>query len=283
MSAYHLFPDAIPYYREALIRHRVTYLWGYSSGVHALADGLIVRGLTVPGIKVVITNAEPLLDVQRDAIERAFRCPVVETYGMSEAVLSASQCQHGSLHLWPESGIVEVVDGSSHVAAGQVGELLATGISNPDMPLIRYRTGDRGAVEAEQSGCACGRTLPRLSRIDGRNDDVLYTQDGRKVGRLDPVFKREAPIREAQIVQETLTRLRVRYVPAPEWSKQTETEITTALQKRMGEVEVVFERVEQIPRSANGKFRSTICNIRPDELAHSEIAGTGSDVSVGVY
>ena len=218
----------------------------------------------MPGLKVVITVSEPLLEVQRSAIERAFGCPVVESYGMTEAVLSASQCLHGALHLWPESGVLEVVDGSHAVAAGEAGEFLATGLNNVDMPLIRYRTGDRGALAAA-GVCACGRTLPRLARVEGRSDDVLFTPDGRRVSRLGAVLKAGAPIREAQLVQETLERMRVRYVPAPEWSVEAEAEITAAIRSRMGEVEVLFERVEQIPRAANGKFRFMICNLPPEQ------------------
>ncbi|HWK33635.1 MAG TPA: AMP-binding protein [Hyphomicrobium sp.] len=261
MSAYHLSPAAAEHYRAALVRHKVRYIWGYPSGLHALAEDLLARGLTVPNLKVVITVSEPLLDVQRDAIERAFGCPVVESYGMTEAVLSASQCRHGALHLWPESGVLEVVDGTVPLAPGQAGEFLATGLNNPDMPLIRYRTGDRGALSTEAGVCACGRTLPRLARVEGRSDDVLYTADGRRVGRLDPVFKAHLPIREAQIVQETLERLRVRYIPAPEWNEAAEGEILAAIHSRMGPVEVQFERVESIPRSANGKFQSVLCQL----------------------
>ncbi|WP_152568670.1 AMP-binding protein, partial [Microvirga sp. BSC39] len=180
MSAYHLSPAAAEHYRAALVRHKVRYIWGYPSGLHALAEDLLARGLTVPGLEVVITNAEPLLEVQRSAIERAFGCPVVESYGMTEAVVSASQCRHGALHLWPESGVLEVVDGAAPVVRGQAGEFLATGLNNPDMPLIRYRTGDRGALAADAGVCACGRTLPRLGRVEGRSDDVLYTPDGRR-------------------------------------------------------------------------------------------------------
>ena len=45
-------------------------------------------------------------------------------------------------------------------------------------------------------------------------DDVLYTRDGRRVGRLDPVFKDRVAIREAQVIQDALDVVRVRYVPA---------------------------------------------------------------------
>ena len=53
----------------------------------------------------------------------------------------------------------------------------------------------------------------RPRSLAGRIDEVIYTMDGRAMGRLDPVFKARLPIREAQIVQETLDRVRVRLCP----------------------------------------------------------------------
>ena len=42
--------------------------------------------------------------------------------------------------------------------------------------------------------------------------------DGQRMGRLDPVFKADLPIREAQIIQASLEHIRVRFVPAPEYA-----------------------------------------------------------------
>src|SRR5262249_2402100 len=98
----------------------------------------------------------------------------------------------------------------------------------------------------------------------GRIDDVLYTADGRQIGRLDPVFKDKLPVREAQIVQEALTRVRIRYVPAINFTSDTALFMIQRLQERMGAVEVLLEKMAEIPRGRNGKFRSAICRI-PDE------------------
>ena len=204
MSSYHLSPELIPHYLTALGRYRVTYLYGYSSSLYSLAQEAIRLKRQDLQLKVAITNAEPLFDYQREAIAEAFQCPVYETYGMSEIVAAASECQSGQLHLWPEVGMVEVSDDDYADGKDRIGELTCTGLLNSDMPLIRYRVGDRGALSARNDACACGRTLPMLSSIDGRRDDVLYTLDGRSVGRLDPVFKGRLPIREAQIIQEAL-------------------------------------------------------------------------------
>ncbi len=38
MSSYHLAPDLIPAYLDALVQHNVHYLWGYTSSLYALAQ-----------------------------------------------------------------------------------------------------------------------------------------------------------------------------------------------------------------------------------------------------
>jgi phenylacetate-CoA ligase len=132
---------------------------------------------------------------------------------------------------------------------------------NADMPLIRYRTGDRGALAGELETCQCGRTLPVIESVDGRVDEILYTMDGRRIGRLDPLFKGDLPIQEAQIIQEALDCVRVRYVPTRDFRPHHESVITQRLQARMGRVKVVMEPIAEVPRGPNGKFRAVICKL----------------------
>lgn len=255
-SVYHLSPRTAGAYVEALRRYRVKYVVGYPSALDALAEASAAREL---GLAAAITNAEPVLPGQRERIEAAFGCPVRETYGMSEIVAAASECENGAMHTWPEAGLLETIDG----------ELISTGLMNPDMPLIRYRTGDRVELGAEESDCACGRRLPVLAKIEGRSDDVLYTADGRRIGRLDPVFKASLPIQEAQIVQEALDRVRVLYVPDAGWSAAAGRELRRLIRDRMGDVAVELEAVERVPRGANGKFRAVVCKLKAEEIAHA--------------
>jgi phenylacetate-CoA ligase len=265
LSAYHLAPDLIPHYLEALRKHRVTYLLGYTSALHALAVEILESGLQSPQMKVVITNAEPVYDHQRQAIAAAFGCPVRETYGMAEIVAAASECEAGRLHFWPETGVVEVLNDGKPAADGEPGDLVCTGLMNFDMPLVRYRAGDRAVLPRAAAPCPCGRTLPAFASIEGRLDDMVYTHDGRAVGRLDPVFKGRLKVREAQIVQERLDQIRVRYVPAPGYTEADGQSIISRLQDRLGPVTVVLEPLKEIPRGAGGKFRSVICNLSAEE------------------
>lgn len=256
LSSYHLAPDLIPYYLDALARYHIVYLAGYPSSVFALAQEALRLGRDDLQMLAVHTNAEPLLPVQRETIAEAFRCPVRETYGMAESVAAASECPSGRLHQWPEFGHVEVMTD---------GELICTGLLNPDMPLIRYRVGDRGQSPTDAGPCPCGRGLPTMGPVDGRRDDVLITPDGRLVGRLDPVFKGTNAIREAQIIQEALDHVRVLVSPAPGFSKADQAEMVDNLLDRLGDVRISVELMDVLPRTSNGKLRAVICNV-PAEI-----------------
>lgn len=258
MSSYHLAPDLLDSYVDALIRYRVKYLHGYTSSLYELAQAVIASGRRDLNMTVALTNAEPVYDYQRAAISRAFNCSLRESYGMAEIVATASECELGEMHLWPEVGRVEVLEDGRAVAVGEVGSLVCTGLLNADMPLIRYRTGDRGALSSRSESCQCGRAMPLLGQIEGREDDVLWTADGRRIGRLDPLFKDDLPIQEAQIVQVALDCIRVRYVPTPAFKPSHEHEIVQRLQARMGRMKVVFEKLDAIPREHNGKFRAVV-------------------------
>lgn len=261
MSSYHLAPRLLPHYIDALQRYRVRYLLGYASSLTALARAVLDAGITTLDLRVALTSAEPLLPSQRAMMQRAFGCPVRETYGMSEAVIGAAECAEGGMHCWPEAGRLEVIEQGAPAPPGSTGDFVCTGLLNPDMPLVRYAVGDRGALMPEHTHCGCGRRLPRLASLDGRSDDVLFTADGRAVGRLDPVFKSRLNVHEAQIAQESLLRVRVRVVPAAGYSLADGRAIADAVRERMGDIEVLVDAVEQIPRGRNGKFRAVVCEL----------------------
>ncbi len=260
LSSYHLEPGNARAYLEAMTKHRVRYLFGYASAMADLAAFAEDHGLPTPRLEVAVSNAEPLFDHQRRSIEDAFGCSTRDTYGTAELVCGASECSHGRLHLWPDAGLLEVVadDDDRPVEPGNAGRLIATSLLNRDMPLIRYEIGDRG-IMAPDSGCPCGRSLPILEALEGRLDDVVVTPDGRRVGRLDPVFKANLPIREAQIVQTEPAHILLKVVPAPSWNSAISADLTARLKQRLGPtMEVRVEEVDRLPRGAGGKLRAVV-------------------------
>lgn len=264
MSTYHLAPDLLPHYLDALKRYRIDYLAGYTSSLVSLAQEVLRQGRDDLKMLAAVTNAEPLHDDQRALVAKAFQCQVRETYGMTETVAAASECEHGRLHVWPEVGHIEVWGEDGPLPPGETGDLICTGTLNPDMPFVRYRVGDRGHLRLETEHCVCGRAMPLVGSIDGRNTDLLITRDGRKVAWLNPVFY-GLPVRQSQIIQEALDRLTVRIAVAPEFRTGTEATIVSRLRSRMGDVEVKIERVEEVPRTSNGKLQAVVCRLTEAE------------------
>jgi phenylacetate-CoA ligase len=262
LSANHVSPETAPAFVEALRRWQPTHLVGYPSSLAFLARESARRGVPRPAsLRVVVTNAEPLLPWQRDAIADGL-CPVVrETYGMAEIAAAGSECAAGALHEWPEAGAIEVFrdDEDRPAETGETGRLVCTGLLNRDMPLVRYAVGDRGRT-ASGERCACGRRLPVFAAIEGRSNDLLVAPDGRRVFWVNPVFY-GLPVRGAQIVQEERDAVTVRIVPGDGFGAADRSAIEERLRLRLGRVRVAFEECEAIPRGPNGKFRAVVCRV----------------------
>ncbi len=268
LSSYHLAPETAAGYLGALERSKVSYLLGYASALSSLARLAEEEGLVAPRLGVVLSNAEPLYAHQRVVVERVFGCPVRDTYGTAELAGAASECEAGHLHLWPEVAVIEVLDDDGAAALpGTPGRLVATTLLNGDMPLVRYEVGDRIALAPPERECSCGRRLPLVASLEGRLDDVVVTPEGRRVGRLDPVFKGGLPIREAQIVQETRTRVEMLVVPAAGYSPRTRAELGERLAERLGpSIEVEVREVEHLERGRSGKLRAVVSKLPHEEV-----------------
>jgi phenylacetate-CoA ligase len=269
MSTYHISGTSSPQYLDAIRDHGVRYLWGHSSALHALAKACERLGRDDLKMKVVLTSSEPLLRSQRASIRTAFHAPLRETYGMTEMAAAASECEHDAVHLWPEVGFYEFISGTRSAPRDCAADLVSTSFLHHAMPLIRYRIGDMAVAAPEGSVCPCGRTLPLLGSLVGRTSDMLYSPDGREItpSSMEVVFDTNIEIEEAQIIQERLACIRVRYVPTPKFSQRDGLLLRTRIQERMGEVEVALEPVVQIPRGPNGKFQAVRCDLGPDDLA----------------
>ena len=138
-------------------------------------------------------------------------------------------------------------------------EFICTGLINDAMPLIRYRLGDRGRL-APTGTCPCGRTLPLIEAIEGRTSDLLVTSDGRRIFWMNPVLY-GLPVRQGQIVQESMHRIRVRFIPTPAFTDGAGRTLVARIRDRLGDVEVVLEPVAELPRTAAGKVRAIVADV----------------------
>lgn len=260
-SSFHLSRDTVRHYTAALLAFRPFVVEGYVSSIYWLARLAEEEGLALPAVRAVQTTSETLLPFQRRVIEDAFACKAYDQYGHGEAAVFVSECEQGRLHVSEEYGALELVRDGHVVPAGEVGEVVVTGLNNWSMPLIRYRTGD--LASAADDVCPCGRGLGVLRSLEGRILDTLVLPDGRLVPptALTLLFDRAHAlgIGQARVRQVEPARIVVDVVRSPRWSNDQDRALEAELRLIMGpSVRIEFNDVDEIPLTSAGKFRFVV-------------------------
>jgi phenylacetate-CoA ligase len=241
--------------------YRPDVIVAYTNPLYYLARALEAQGHVPRQPKSIIVGAEKLYSFQREQIERVFRCPVFETYGTREFMLLGAECdRHRGLHLSMENCLVEVLDDNGRPCpSGTEGNVVVTDLTNYGMPFIRYANGDRAL--AGWDTCTCGRGLPLLTGIVGRQLDVIRTPDGRMVpGEFFPHLLKDYPsIRRFQVVQVSRISLELRLVVNQLWRAGDQRTLENVVREMLGpmmKIEVI--RLDHIPVLPSGKFRVVI-------------------------
>jgi phenylacetate-CoA ligase len=162
-------------------------------------------------IRAVFTSGELLNRSAREALGDAYGAPVYDIYGTSETKEIAWQCGHGGMHLNSDVVHLEVVDDLGRsVPVGVEGDLVATVLVNRAMPLLRYRTGDRGSLLG--GTCTCGRESPLMGVVTGRASDMLVLRGGHRISpySLTCALERVDGVLRYQVSQLDTARVRVR-------------------------------------------------------------------------
>ena len=127
-------------------------------------------------LRLAFIGAEPHTGDVRRRIEEAYGLKAYNSYGLSElnGPGVAFECpEQNGMHLWEDHFLLEVIDPQTlePLPPGEVGEVVLTNLSRQGMPVLRYRTRDLAALVP--GICPCGRSHRRISRIQGRTDDML--------------------------------------------------------------------------------------------------------------
>ena len=261
-SAYHLSPTTYHAYLKAIREARVIYGTGYATAWHLLASYLLESGEEPPTLKAIFTDSEGMNQEQQATTERAFRCPVFQTYGLGEVHQVSMQCDAGRYHVLTRSCLAEILDDHDRpVRPGETGQVIVTDLTNLVTPFIRYRTGDLATLAPNP--CTCGWQSPSWTEIVGRVDDQLKTPEGRWIGRLSHVTKPGVGIRESQIVQTAINQVVIRVVPDVHFDGGSMDAVVAAAHRYLGDsMHVSWEVVDALPRTPSGKLRHVVRLIR---------------------
>jgi phenylacetate-CoA ligase len=151
------------------------------------------------------------------------------------------------------AGILEILrEDGSRCAEGEIGEMVATGLLNDAMPLVRYYLGDYAAWDVDRR-CLCGNPSRVITNLQGRVDDYLLTADGRKIGRLSTALKRSPSVHSAQIVQDRPGHAYLLLRPSNGYQAEDARAIRDDIVERIGRFALETVEVTDIPKTPQGK------------------------------
>ena len=147
-----------------------------------LAERAKAGGLRGLGVRYLVCGAEPWSEGFRQKLQALWSeltqqdVFARDIYGLSEVMGPgvAMECVEnpGALHIFDDHFLPEILGPLEEpVADGELGELVLTTLTKQAQPVLRYRTGD--VTSLTRGTCVCGRTHPRIGRIQGRTDDML--------------------------------------------------------------------------------------------------------------
>lgn len=238
------------------------FIRGFPSAIYFLARYIKEKNMTIRfHLDGVFTTAEVLLGHHRETIEDVFSCRVFDQYGLNDGGLSAYECEeHNGFHIDMLRSIMEVTDeNGNQIGEDQEGKLLATSLHNYAMPFIRYDTGDMGIVSYRK--CKCGRTLPLLEKLVGRDTDYLKFGNGAIMpgsAFVDFVSKRKYDIIQYQIIQKKPDEILIYIIKGKNYSDTDEKDIRDIFYKRAGKINIEFKYVDKIQTAKNGKWKFII-------------------------
>lgn len=261
--------ERIATFASQIRRQRPGLIFGHAHSLYLLACSLKKKRVMDVRPNGIISTAMLLHDWQRAVIEKVFDCPVTNRYGCEEVSLIASECEeHDGLHVNADSVYTEVLASGGRQSPESSGQLIITDLTNRAMPLIRYQIGD--VVVPSNRCCKCGRGLPLIERIEGRDADYVLTPTGQLISgiSLTENFALLIPgTAQMQIVQESLYELRIRLVPDDEFGPESRRKIGELVHDTFGpQVQFDVELVASIPQEPSGKYRFCISKIARERL-----------------
>ncbi len=233
----------------------------YPSNLQGLLDLASRNNVALPFLKHLRTVGETTSEKLRAAARQLTGLELEDAYSSQEAGMIAIQCPHSGLyHIMSEALIVEIVDEAGNPCrAGQAGRVLITDLHNFASPLVRYEIGDYAEAGGE---CSCGRGLPTLRKILGRERNLIVKPDNT---RHWPVFgfhefSKIRSVLQYQFIQHDVHRLEMRV--------HTDSPLKAAEKSELREIVLrhldapftleITESASPLTANANGKFEEFI-------------------------
>jgi phenylacetate-CoA ligase len=251
---------------EWLQREDPVYLHTFPSVAERAAVHCLENDIRLPRLRDIETIAERITPRTRELCREAFDVPVIGIYSSREIGHISHQCpDHEHDHIQSEVTLVEILnEDGDPCEPGEIGRVVVTPLHNFAMPFIRYDIGDYAEVG---EACPCGRGLPVISKILGREQEKVYLPTGeQRWSLLSANVLKEllacGPIREYQLIQKTIDAMEMRLVVKRDLANDEMANVSAWVERTFGyPFQVTVTRVPEIPRTAGGKVRNFISEL----------------------
>lgn len=258
LDAFRMDAGTMDAFVEEWNRLRPPFLLGYVGGVLELSRHLERTGRSFAPPKAIALTAAPLGPIVRAEIEGALGAPAYDHYRSAEVPWIAGECAaQDGLYVFDDVRRVEILREDGTLAADdELGEVVATDLTNRVFPLIRYRLGDMSKRLSKPG--ADGLSLTRIATVSGRTSDALRLPSGVVItGALGHIFD-ETPwaVRQFELEQAEDYSVVLRCILKDTADAASAVDRATAKLREAtrGEVELRVEIVETIPH-VGGKMR----------------------------
>jgi len=261
LSALHYSEDDLENYIKEINDFSPQLLTSFPSILYRFASYIKSKKGNILRPKAIQLTGEKLYPFQRDLIEEVFQVKIFNFYGSRDIPMIAMECEeHNGLHIMSENVYLEVLDTNGYPIQEGEGDLVLTDLHNYVFPFIRYKIGDRAVMG--QRNCLCGRTLPILEEITGRELDIIRFPNGKEVGGVfwPAILKSKTGIREFQVEQLESDKIAIRFIPGNDFEEVNINYYTDRIQEYSGnDLNISFIKVQEIERvGTSGKFKFVI-------------------------
>jgi phenylacetate-CoA ligase len=210
-SSNHLSEETVADFAAALDRFEPDVLYAYPTTLESLCRLLQHSGqqLTVP---VTLCSSETVPESTWQLATEVLGTSLVDYYGLAERVSFAYAFQPLQYRFLPGYAYNELMpcgrDGDADVY-----ELVATGLWNLKMPLVRFRTGDLVRLRSGSDPIAVSYGVDSFLGVVGRSEDYLVAPDGARLMGIDHIPRGLGDVARMQVIQERRDAVRIVVVP----------------------------------------------------------------------
>ena len=252
-SSNHLSAETVSDFAVALNQFEPHVLYAYPTALESLCR-LLQSSDHAVSVPVTMCSSETVPESTWRIAADVLGSRVVDYYGLAERVSFAYAFQAGNYRFLPGYSFNELIPCGADADA-DLYELVATGLWNLKMPLVRFRTGDLVRLSRGSDPVSVAYGVDPFLAVVGRMDDYLIAPDGTRLIAINHIPRGIRNVERMQVIQERRDAVRVLVVPADASAGVDREAIrANAAKKLPPTMSISVEVSSELQRASSGKI-----------------------------